>query len=83
MNNHCYYIAVGDNGGVVASNYERALLYKTCLRGHKYVKKFSDFEEAEDYVLDHIAEKAPFGCPIPMHCKINEIIFISKLMRDY
>ena len=29
-----YYAAVGDNGGVVASSYEQALLYKKYLRGH-------------------------------------------------
>lgn len=28
MRAHCYYAAVGDNGGVVASSYEQALLYK-------------------------------------------------------
>ena len=62
-----YYAAVGDNGGV---------------RGHVYTKKFFDFTEAEDYVLDHITEKAPFGCPIPLHCRRNEIIFISKLLKS-
>lgn len=82
MNNCCYYAAVGNNGGVVANSYERALLYKKYLKGHVYTKKFFDFTEAEDYVLDHITEKAPFGCPIPMHCKLNEIIFISKLLQS-
>lgn len=82
MNNRCYYAAVGNNGGVVVNSYERALLYKKYLKGHVYTKKFFDFTEAEDYVLDHITEKAPFGCPIPMHCKLNEIIFISKLLQS-
>ena len=77
-----YYAAVGDTGGVVASSSDRALLYKTYLRGHVYTKKFFGFAEAEDYVLDHICEKAPFGCPIPEHCKLNEIIFISKLLKS-
>ena len=40
-----YYAAVGDNGGVVASSYEQALLYKKYLRGHVYTKKFFDFTE--------------------------------------
>lgn len=82
MNNRFYYIAVGNNGGVVANSYEQALLYKKYLRGRVYTKKFSDFTEAEDYVLDHITEKAPFGCPIPMRCKLNKIIFISKLLQS-
>ena len=77
-----YYAAVGDNGGVVASSYEQVLLYKKYLRGHVYTKKFFDFTEAEEYVLDHITEKAPFGCPIPSHCRLNEIIFISKLRKS-
>mgnify|MGYP000510738718 CR=1 FL=1 len=77
-----YYSVIGNNGGVVASSYDRALHYKQYLRGHVYTKKFSDFEEAEEYTLDHISEKAPFGCPIPLHCKINEIIFISKLLKS-
>ena len=54
---------------------------KKYLRGHVYTKKFSDFTEAEDYVLDHITEKAPFGCPVPVHCRLNEIIFTSKLLK--
>lgn len=78
MNSRCYYIAVGNNGGVVANSYEQVLLYKKYLRGHE----FFDFTEAEDYVLDHITEKAPFGCPIPMRCKLNKIIFISKLLQS-
>ena len=82
MRAHRYYAAVGDNGGVVASSYEQALLYKKYLRGHVYTKKFFDFTEAEDYVLDHITEKAPFGCPVPVHCRLNEIIFISKLLKS-
>lgn len=77
-----FYATVGNNGGVVASTYERALLYKKYLRGHVYTKKFFDFAEAEDYVLDHITEKAPLGCPVPMTCKLNEIIFISKLLQS-
>lgn len=82
MRIRCYYAVVGNNGGVVAGTYEQALLYKKYLRGHVYTKKFFDFTEAEDYVLDHITEKAPFGCPIPMHCRLNEIIFISKLLKS-
>lgn len=82
MNYRCYYVAVGNNGGVVANSYERALQYKKYLRGRVYTKKFFDFTEAEDYVLDHITEKAPFGCPIPTNCKLNEIIFISKLLQS-
>ena len=40
-----YYAAVGDNGGVVATSYEQALLYKKYLRGHVYTKKFFDFNK--------------------------------------
>lgn len=82
MRKHCCYVTVGDNAGVVASDYSRALLYQKYMRGHVYSKKFYDFEEAEEYVLDHIMEKAPFGCPIPMNCKMNEIIFISRLLKS-
>ena len=82
MNNRCCYAVVGNNGGVVAGNYERALQYKKYLRAHVYTKKFFDFDEAEEYVLDHISENAPFWCQIPVHCKLNEIIFISKLLKS-
>lgn len=82
INNRHYYAVVGNNGGVVAVDFERALQYKKYLRGHIYIKKFFDFAECEEYILDHICEKAPFGCPIPEHCKLNEIIFISKLLKS-
>ena len=62
-----YYAAVGNNGGIVTDDYENALVCKRYLRGHVYTKKFFDFDEAEEYLLDHISEMAPIGCPIPEH----------------
>ena len=75
-----YYVAVGDNGGVIADSYDRALLCKKYLRGHIWVKKQPNFEEAEAYLLDHITEKAPFGCPIPDHFSLNKVITFKKWM---
>ena len=77
-----YYAAVGNNGGIVTDDYENALVCKRYLRGHVYTKKFFDFDEAEEYLLDHITEVAPIGCPIPEHCKLNQMITIRKLMNQ-
>lgn len=49
-----YYVTVGNNGGIVTDDYHHALLCKKYLRGHVYIRKFFDFEEAEDYLLDHV-----------------------------
>lgn len=77
-----YYVAVGDNGGIITNDYDRAVMCKKYLRGHIYVKKQTCFEEAEAYLMDHIMEKAPFGCPIPDHFALNKVITIKKLMQS-
>lgn len=76
-----FYAAVGDNGGVITDWYDRALYNKKYLRGHVYIRKFTCFEDAEEYLLDHIMLKAPFGCPIPEHCRLNQFLSIRKLME--
>lgn len=78
-----YYVAVGDNGGVITDDYDRALYCKSkYLRGHVFVKKVSGFEEAEDYLLDHLTEKAPYGCSVPDHYELNRVVTIRKLMES-
>lgn len=74
-----YYTTVGDNGGVITDDYDRALLCKKYFRGQVYIKKLSTFKEAEGYLFDHLAEKAPFGCPIPDHYQLNKVVTIRKL----
>ena len=39
-------------------------------------------QPAEEYLLDHITEMAPIGCPVPEHCKLNQMITIRKLMNQ-
>lgn len=74
-----YYVAVGDNGGIITDSYDRAMVCQKYLRGHIFIKKQSSFEEAEGYLLDHLVEKAPFGCPIPDHFPLNKVITIKRL----
>ena len=76
-----YYSVVGINGGIVTDTYERALLCKKYLRGHVLVKKHPNFQEAEEALLDHLTEVAPWGCPLPDHCVCNKMVTISKLLR--
>ena len=78
-----YYITVGDNGGVITDDYDRALLCKKYFRGHVYVKNQSTFEDAEEYLLNHLIEKAPFWCPVPDHYALNAVVTIRKLMECY
>ena len=77
-----YYVTVGNNGGIITNDYHHALLCKKYLWGHVYVRKFFDFEEAEDYLLDHVMEMAPLGCHLPDHCRLNQIITIRKLLAE-
>lgn len=76
-----YYAVVGNNGGIIADDYERALLCKMYLRGHIYIRKFSAFQEAEDFLWDHLNTVAPDGCPLPAHFQLNKIVTISKLIN--
>lgn len=82
MKKHRFYVAVGDNGGVITSTYAHALYCTKYLRGHIYTKGHPDFESAEDYLLEHLIEKAPFDCPVPFHCKLNQVITIRKLLES-
>ena len=74
-----YYTTVGDNGGVITDDYDRALLCKKYFQGQVYIKKLPSFEEAENYLFDHLAEKAPSECPIPDHYVLNKVVTIRKL----
>lgn len=83
LRNNRYYIAVGDNGGIITDSYDRAVMCQKYLWGHIFIKKQPSFEAAEDYLLDHLVEKAPFGCPVPDHFPLNKVITIKKLMASY
>lgn len=76
------YVTVGNNGGILTEDYERALLCRKYLRGHVYIRKFFDFEEAEEYLLDHMMEIVPFGCAIPEHCEPNQMLTVKKLLEQ-
>lgn len=80
--NSYYYASVGDNAVIVVDSFERAKQMRTYLRGEKIIRKFDSFDEASDYALDHLAEFAPWGCPIPERCVLNRMVTISKLERD-
>lgn len=76
-----YYASVGDNAVIVTDSFERAKQIRTYLRGVKIIRKFDCFDEASDYALDHLAEYAPWGCPVPERCVLNRMVTISKLKR--
>lgn len=38
------------------------------------ILEFGDFESAEEYLLEHLAEVAPPGCLLPEHCRLNEMV---------
>ena len=76
-----YYAVVGNNGGIIAYDYELALFCKMYLRGHIYIRKFSAFQEAEEFLWDHLNTVAPDGCPLPAHFQLNKIVTISKLIN--
>lgn len=75
-----FYATIGGNGGIITDDYERALFCKVYLRGHVYIKKFSDFGEAEDFLWDHLNTVAPAGCPLPTHFRLNKMVTIRKLL---
>ena len=79
MNKNSFYVTVGGNGGIITDSYGRATYCKEYLRGHVYTTKFPDFTEAEVYLLDHLAEIAPWDCSLPECCKLNRMVTISKL----
>ena len=75
-----FYAVIGNNGGIITDDYERALLCRIYLRGHVLVKKFSGFQEAEDFLWDHLNTVAPAGCPLPTHFRLNKMVTIRKLL---
>ena len=83
LRNNRYYITDGDNGGIITDSYYRAVMCQKYLWGHIFIKKQPSFEAEEDYLLDHLVEKAPFGCPVPDHFPLNKVITIKKLMASY
>ena len=83
MSKSTFYVSLRDIGGIITDTYDRAIVCQKYLRGHVYIKKQPSFEEAEDYLLDHLVEKAPFGCPIPDHFLLNKVITIKKLMASF
>ena len=81
MNKSSFYVTVGGNGGIITDSYGRATYCKKYLRGHVYVRKFQDLQDAEDYLWDHLNTVAPEGCPIPAHFRLNKMVTISKLIN--
>ena len=76
-----FYAVIGNNGGIITDDYERALLCRIYLRGHVLVKKSSGFQEAEDFLWDHLNTVAPEGCPLPTHFRLNKMVTIRKLLN--
>ena len=77
-----YYVVVGDNGGIIDNNYLQARVCTKYMRGHVYTRKFPDFSDAQEYLLNHLDDIAPWGCPIPKTCRLNKMITIRKLLTE-
>lgn len=69
-----YYIIVRSNGGIITGAYANALLCGHYVCGKVFILEFGDFESAEEYLLEHLAEAAPPGCLLPEHCRLNEMV---------
>ena len=69
-----YYIIVRSNGGIITGAYANALLCGHYVCGKVFILEFGDFESAEEYLLEHLAEVAPPGCLLPEHCRLNEMV---------
>ena len=76
-----FYAVIGNNGGIITDDYERALLCRIYLGGHVLVKKFPGFQQAEDFLWDHLNTVAPEGCPLPTHFRLNKMVTIRKLLN--
>ena len=69
-----YYIIVRSNGGIITGAYANALLCGHYVCGKVFILEFGDFESAEEYLLEHLAEVTPPGCLLPEHCRLNEMV---------
>ena len=69
-----YYVTAGENGGIITGAYTNALLCGHYMCGEVFILEFGDFESAEEYLLEHLAEVAPPGCLLPEHCRLNEMV---------
>lgn len=69
-----YYVTAGRNGGIITGAYANALLCGHYMCGEVLILEFGDFESAEEYLLEHLAEAAPPGCLLPEHCRLNEMV---------
>ena len=69
-----YYVTAGGNGGIITGAYANALLCGHYMCGEVFILEFGDFESAEEYLLEHLAEVTPPGCLLPEHCRLNEMV---------
>ena len=69
-----YYVTAGGNGGIITGAYANGLLGGYYMCGGGLILEFGDFESAEEYLLEHLAEVAPPGCLLPEHCRLNEMV---------
>ena len=53
-----YYVTAGGNGGIITGDYANALLCGHYMCGEVLILEFGDFESAEEYLLEHLAEAA-------------------------
>lgn len=77
-----YYLVSGDNGIIIHQYYNKAFVCRNCFRRNK-IKKYDTFEEAEDAALDHLSDILPYYIPVPERVKLDEMLTVSKLVREY
>lgn len=75
------YVAFGDNGVIIHANYNAALSYRKYIRAMN-VRKFPDFQSAEEFALDHLSEVMPYYIRIPDHIVMDDLLTYSILKRN-
>ena len=69
-----YYVTAGGNGGIITGDYANALLCGHYMCGEVLILEFGDFESAEEYLLEHLAEAPRLG----VCCRLNEMVSIPE-----
>lgn len=76
------YLTYGSNGCIIHDAYSRARACQYCFRKSS-IKKYDTFEEAEAAALEHLGKVLPYYVPVPDRVKYNEMLTVSKLVREY
>lgn len=76
------YLTYGSNGCIIHQFFSRARACQYCFRKSN-IKRFDTFEEAEAAALEHLGEVLPYYVPLPERVKYNEMMTVSKLVREF